>query len=289
MKTLLSTILVALFAQFSFAQTNVYQPYALDNASWTIYTQLYNGQSYVQDWYTIAWSGDTIIGGQTYTRVFDSPGMIGVRQDIPNEKVYFIDDQGLEHDASFDQSVQVGDTVQITPEFKVLNMFSGLGPNTEQAVITGEGVIQLGSTVHKKLSFESVTSGAPYEMVYICGVGCTYATTSISSTFDIECYYVDGYQLIGSSFNPYCTADVEDLTMEEVAVYPNPSNGLFYIDYPESAELQEIRLIDLSGKELKTFDPAKVESGFDILDYPQGMYIVELVFDQGFARTTLIK
>ena len=288
MKTTLTILTLLLSIHFTQAQTNVYQPYPLDNASWTIHTQLYDGQTYIQDWYSINWSGDTIVNGENYTRVFDNPSMIGVRQDIPNEKIFYINDQGVEFDASFDQSAMPGDTVLMTEAFEILSTFDpGFGIGDYTAIVESVDSILLGSTYHKTMYFSQ--AGALFSPTYICGVGFLSAMTSISSEFNIACYYVDGYQLIGSAFDPNCTAGIEELSEQGIRIYPNPTEDLFFIDVHGLMNIQEIHLLDLAGIRIISFDKNEAESGFDISKFPNGIYFVEVVFENRRTLSRLIK
>ncbi len=291
MKTILTTLVLLFSTYFAQAQTNVYQPYPLNNASWTMHHQYYDGSGLVQNWYTKNWGGDTIINGQTYTRVFDDPSMIGVRQDVPNEKIYYVDDLGVEHDASFDQNAQPGDTVLLTVAFKNLNMFSGAGSFIvdDMAVIQSVDSTMIGPVYHKVLTMNVITSGMFFEGNYICGVSCSNATTSISSAFDLACYYVEGQQYLGNPFNPYCTANLDVLLEEKITIFPNPIDEVFFIDFDESEKLLQIYLLDITGKRIDSFDKNNAATGFDVSNFSSGMYMVELVFENGIFRSTLMK
>lgn len=286
MKPTLTILSLFLSIHLVQAQTNVYQPYPLGDASWTVHRQISSASS----WETKTWSGDTIINGETYIRVFDDPNMIGVRQDIPNEKVYYVDDQGIESDASFDQGAQIGDTVLMSLAFKKLNMFSeGVGIGDDLAVIQSIDSTLIGPLYHKTFSFTVITGGIFFDGKYICGVSCTEAITSISSAFDLVCYYVEGQQFLGDPFNPECTANVGELPKGYISIYPNPSDGFFFIEYDKSASLLGIHLLDLTGKRIGDFNKNNAETGFDISNLSSGTYLVELVFENGSARSTLIR
>ncbi|MFK7785568.1 MAG: T9SS type A sorting domain-containing protein, partial [Crocinitomicaceae bacterium] len=112
---------------------------------------------------------------------------------------------------------------------------------------------------------------------------------SISSEFNIACFYVDGSQLIGNPLNPNCTASTEELSDQKISIYPNPTDGLFYIDFDQLAELQEIYLLDVSGKRIAQLDVKNLENGYDISSLPKGMYIVEIVLKQGTIHSKLLR
>lgn len=273
----------------TFAQTNSYQPYPSNNASWTVHTVDGNtAPPVIEEWETITWTSDTMINGQTYTRVLNSPFMIGVRQDIANEKIYYIDDQNVEHDASFDQSAMPGDTVVVTQAFVRLNSYSAAGISADDTTtVSSIDSVLINSTYHKTITF-STTNAELISAVYICGIGIESAATSISNAFNLECFYLDGNQYWGNQFNPYCTASTDELLAENISIYPNPSEDHFYVDYDFSAELKEVRLFDLTGKRINELDAKPNGSGYDISDLPKGTYLVELIFDEGRYRTALV-
>jgi len=100
--------------KLSYTQTNVYQPFPLDSAVWAREYGTNYGTTYTKE----TWLGDTIINSHTYTKRYNSnyPFTLntyggGVRQDIPNEKVYYIDLNGIETDISVNQHLDSGDVV----------------------------------------------------------------------------------------------------------------------------------------------------------------------------------
>src|ERR1051326_2904580 len=107
------------FLQNNFAQTNVYQPYPSDSVLWLyVYQTNIQGPTYT----VIQWLGDTIINSKSYKKIFKGTNANpytannnlqyagGVRQDIPNEKIYQIDLTGTEKDISISRNLIVGDT-----------------------------------------------------------------------------------------------------------------------------------------------------------------------------------
>lgn len=139
----------------------------------------------------------------------------------------------MEYDASFDQDVQVGDTVLITEPFLILNMFpeapnngSGVGGN---AVVQMIDSVLVGPTYRKRIRMEGDinTTGFIYAD-YICGVHFSSTTTSFSNASSLDCFYVEGGQYYGDPFNPHCTAGIEELLEVSMQIYPNPSNEVFF-------------------------------------------------------------
>ena len=67
-----------------------------------------------------------------------------------------------------------------------------------------------------------------------------------------------------------------------VAIYPNPSNGLITIN--ASGNVQQAELYNFAGSRIKTFDVATLTSGtIDITALPAGIYWISLLFDDEIA------
>src|SRR4051812_12774540 len=84
-------------------QTNIYKPFPNDSAVWmSISTNSIGDNSYN----VTEWLGDTIINGNPYKKMYDiilGPSLQykgGMRQDLPNERTYFIDLNNKEHDVT---------------------------------------------------------------------------------------------------------------------------------------------------------------------------------------------
>jgi len=58
-------------------------------------------------------------------------------------------------------------------------------------------------------------------------------------------------------------------------IYPNPSNGVFFINHDES--LTEAYLVDVLGKPITSVQLNKNESSFDLSDLPKGFYFLRMV------------
>ena len=294
MKLFLSTFLFIVSVPVLQAQTNVYQPYPVIDGSWTTHTQYSNGSGVTQEWVTEEWGGDININGIIYTLVIGDPVIVGVRQDVSNEKVYYIDNQTIEHDASFDQSAQLGDTLLLTEAFRTLAMNPwtswSMWTGVDTLVVAQVDSLLIGPTYRKKVYLSGIPFNNQYlyDCSYICGVGCDGYTT-LDAGFTLECFFSEGVQYFGNPLNPNCTAAVNELNAPSVAIFPNPSEDRFFIEYDQSATLHEIQLADITGNTLTTFNNEHAANGFDISNLPSGVYIVTFVFEQGTVRSTIVK
>ena len=72
------------------------------------------------------------------------------------------------------------------------------------------------------------------------------------------------------------SADIDQHFLESIALYPNPTDGKFTIDLGEFKDNLTITLRDVRGRLLQTNDYNNVESIDMFIEYPTGMYFVEI-------------
>lgn len=58
----------------------------------------------------------------------------------------------------------------------------------------------------------------------------------------------------------------------EVNIYPNPSKGKLFVDYPDNLEIQRARIITLTGAEMILADPSELRKGINTQSLKAGMY-----------------
>ncbi len=88
--------------------------------------------------------------------------------------------------------------------------------------------------------------------------------------------------MVGFSAEADLNDPVSEVARIEFSVYPNPSNGVFYLrieDY--SSESFQVKVVDLIGNELtsRTVSPNE-EVIFDLSTAPKGIYFVKITRGQ---------
>jgi len=255
------------------AQTTVYQPWPNDSAAW-FYESIDSYGTY--RYYYTEWLGDTLINSVTYKKVFvrnDNTSWKpqyagGVRQDIPNEKIYTIGLSGLEHDVSVSQHLSVGDTMNVIA--------------CPTQVITSIDSVLIGSKFHKSYNLsctDSTATGA-----YIVGVG-EAGWNAFEAAEHLLCFSVANVNQYGMA--PYCQLvplDVKDRLVfypHQIDIYPNPVSDKLTIHTKEN-EPAEFILYDLiSGRMLQT-EFTKTAT-IDVSQLSGGLYIYELRTKEGIV------
>lgn len=76
-------------------------------------------------------------------------------------------------------------------------------------------------------------------------------------------------------------------SLNKNTVYPNPTSGIIYLKQTEG--VQQINVYTVTGKIIKTFVNIDFNDGVQIQELPQGMYILQIVSNQGSSTTKIIK
>lgn len=119
---------------------------------------------------------------------------------------------------------------------------------------------------------------------------------SEKSSYNIYVRVKDQYnQMIQKKFTIYIMAEsytgTEDEGAEHINVYPNPSEGLFYIDVPASVKREmTVKLVDLSGRLVYSSLIHKEDSQVVTISCQHpGFYLLEIITDSGEAFHSKIR
>jgi len=235
-----------------FAQTNIYQPYATDSVN-----QIIEHTVFSTNYYCTYRLGDTLINGNTYLKCHNSPSQYygGLRQDIPNEKLFYIDLSNTEYDISISQHLNVNDTLRISAE--CFEAFGYWATNDDSVIISGIDSVLIGSSYHKKYNFNPCADGNIMFGDYICGVGFSLIS-GFEWGFSIFCYKVNNIKLYGvpGPCDCYFPNIINELNKnpEGVSLFPNPFSN--YSNLQTQKPLQSATLIvyDILGKEIKRME-----------------------------------
>jgi len=93
-----------------------------------------------------------------------------------------------------------------------------------------------------------------------------------------------------SSDAHFVNQDTAEQSGTEFKVYPNPNNGLFYIESGEPVKSITIRVMDLTGRVLLTRNVENfTKEGLDLSNGDQGLYTVEIINGNNTLYYKLIK
>ena len=84
------------------------------------------------------------------------------------------------------------------------------------------------------------------------------------------------------------TNAIEEHRVENVKVFPNPSNGSVHV-YTESQSVLELQVFDMFGRMLLHKSVGEKEFFVDLSDYNSGTYILQLVTSKGVETRKIVK
>ncbi|GAB5557017.1 MAG: hypothetical protein SchgKO_12300 [Schleiferiaceae bacterium] len=82
---------------------------------------------------------------------------------------------------------------------------------------------------------------------------------------------------------------IEDISIsDQLIVFPNPNNGEFTVQIPENVNISEVKLYDMSGREIR-INISQSEGHLSIsTQASKGIYVIQLVTESGSVRKHLI-
>lgn len=98
----------------------------------------------------------------------------------------------------------------------------------------------------------------------------------LNNGIDENCDNTDNYAALSES------------KLDGFKVFPNPSNGSFYVVFPIEMKSVNAQLIDLSGKELRNFQLQESHEQVDFSAVEAGIYIFKLTTETGTYCTQLV-
>lgn len=272
-KQLLVITTLLLILNVTYAQTNVYQPFPSDSAVWFFISQ--GPPPGNSTWSFTKWLGDTLINSKSYTKVFQAPGSLnwsysgGIRQDIPNEKIYFVNLNGVEQDISVSQHLIVGDSMILSCPMVIESIDSA----------------QIGTKFHKLYNLQN--SSLQCSGTYIVGVGMT-SEEGFEYGSNLVCFSVGNINQIGTTTHCQLTTSVTESTKSEnkLFVFPNPfsfSTTLKTNDNFKNAILTVYNSFGQQVKQIKNISGQTFTLYRD--NFPSGLYYIRLIRDNKLIMT----
>ncbi|GAB5556838.1 MAG: hypothetical protein SchgKO_10510 [Schleiferiaceae bacterium] len=103
-----------------------------------------------------------------------------------------------------------------------------------------------------------------------------------------SCFYFPQEEVVAKNFTPLnVPIGVNEYTNENILIYPNPVTQSFKIEKPFALSLENVRVLDYSGKLIHQFK--STEQSFDVSNLNPGLYIVEIKTDKGVLRKKMLK
>ncbi len=282
------------------AQTNVYHPFPTSNAFWQYrHWNSLNASIHTQTRYGL--NGDTIIGGNTYHKVFSlfdstltnpySTYYAAIREQ--NKKIYTIIGSLPEH-LLYDFNVLVGDTIHYDYSL------SGGPGSFFRIVTTVDSFLLQDGKYRKRFSFAANSNAMPDTVVE--GLGSIEWQGLFNPLINAWCTCGDGYEvtcikendttlylknlLCDHCFCTFLTSLNEIEKQYTVVIYPNPTIGQFNIE-TNTTEKQIVRVLDVNGKVLLSENISGTTS-IDASNLDEGIYTLTIKSNNSITTKKLV-
>lgn len=237
------------------AQTT-YHPLPESDATWVFGVRsMCFGYSSINEIYDVRITGDTVIGNQTYHQLrsrfmrknsgSECPawihGYIGsFRQNVNEQKVYFIAPDSTDEKLLYDFTLQVGDTLK-----GYLSEMTTWQNTPQPFIISSIDTVMVGGSQRRRWNFST-----GYNLSIIEGIGSSYGLVRIFPVFndfdeiEIMCFEQNNTSLYPDTSLICQTINTERFKSEEneIRVYPNPFSELTQIEnLPKNATVKIIK------------------------------------------------
>ena len=82
------------------------------------------------------------------------------------------------------------------------------------------------------------------------------------------------------------TIGIEETNLEKITIYPNPNNGIIYIENHDLV-IRKVKVYDILGGNVKTFE--SIENQLNITDLHRGIYFLQITTNQGIVMEKIVK
>lgn len=279
------------FSVFSFltlnAQTVSYQPIHGDYTQYVYHQQLWNGSENVESFSKTIWSGDTIINGQHYVRIFqDGVYSGGIREDVPNQQRFFVDLNNVEKDITISHFLTAG-TI-LTDSSKYMNAFrtySGYFDDHYDTLYVDQvdSVLEANGTYSATYHLRRLPE--PNTFVFNTYRGLL-SYQKLEFFMAQVCYREDGAQTEPGEETPWtwmCDLGMDESNLLQIELFPNPSMEFIRLSGNLSG-INKITIYDVSGVPVKQLSEYEIDEEISVKELKNGIYFLSVNEHQKVLR-----
>jgi hypothetical protein len=271
-----------------------YQPYPDTYATW--FYQHMNSFGEVDSYTRVILSGDTIVNGQSYNKIYRGSSQTGsmnpppvmtyrggMRQNTATQQTFFIDESGTEYDISIDHSLHVGDTAPVTPYmFLAFNFVKWYAPEEYAAgdMITKMVVTQIDTPSTYYLEFYNTDNQPEGLAAYTSGMCNT--VIYFEDALQLTCWSVDGVMPPGMEMNPLsvnCSLGTDEISLTAFSVFPNPASETVVVSSGDFSGTADLHITDALGR-IVSRQYYTIGDELPTGDLPEGAYFLRFAVDE---------
>lgn len=283
MKRILFFAFGMLSCPFLNAQTISYQPIHGNYTQYVYHHEHWDGSQNVENFHKTVWSGDTLIGGQHYVRIFQF-GVYsgGVREDIPNQQRFFIDLNNQEKEITISPFLNTG--ALLTDSSVFLNAFRSYIQFIDSYCNTCDTL--------QVLAVDSIPeANGSYSATYRLGVlpqpniyfdFNTYRGLITVNGFEAHesqiCYREDGEQTPPGQETPWtfmCDLGINEADLLQIELFPNPASESIALS-GDLGLITNLAIYDISGKAIREVPVTDLNAAISLKELKSGIYFLSV-------------
>lgn len=265
------------------AQTIAYQPLHGNYTQYGYRYQLWNGSENVESFSKTIWSGDTLINGQHYVRIFQGGAYTGgIREDVPNQQRFFINTNDVETNITIDHDLPVG--ALLTDSSVFLNTFRtylDIYPpffeyNDTLMVITKDSVLE--SSGNYSVTYRLTDGGSTGESVLFNTYSGLLEINGFEYNYSQVCYREDGEQTPPEQQTPWtiiCDLGIDENDMLQIGLFPNPASESVSLS-GDLSMVTDVRIYDVRGVMMDPVPLSDLNTGISLKELKNGIYFLSL-------------
>lgn len=269
----------------SYAQTNVYHPFPENNARWhgvVLSAQVPPFPGILSDFDYQLNGQDTIVNSISYKKITGistsaSKQLIGLRQDIPNKKVFGLDGNTLSEFLLYDFNLNIGDTIHFRPIVQCDSL----------SIVNSIDSIFIGGSYRKKFNLNLNVS-------LIEGIGSTSGLVEHNcfEGANLLCYFTNNIDTAFSdNTSPWlCKTNrtVDILKSIGISIYPNPCLNVLILKKDKECIIRDFSLNNSLGQVVYKTNFSSNEIKLDMKSYQKGLYYISFRDEKNFLYTSKI-
>lgn len=291
MKKHLLFILTILSGLVLNAQTISYQPLHGDYTQYVYRFQQWNGSEYVESFSKTIWSGDTIINGQHYVRIFQGGTYTGgIREDVPNQQRFFINTNDIETNITIDYDLPVGTLLTDSSAFlnafrTYLDVYPPFFQYNDTLLIAAKDSV-LESSGNYSVNYRLTDGGGSGESVLLNTYSGLLEINGFEYNYSQICYREDGEQTPPGQETPWtimCDLGIDETNLLQLTLFPNPSAADIYLSGDVSA-VSDLTVYDARGILMRRIPLSEMTTGISLKELTNGIYFLSLNENQQVLR-----
>jgi len=259
-------LILLLSPLFVNAQAYIYHPFPTNEGCWNYrYYDDFHNPTGMFTGYSLY--GDTTIASVIYKKI-SGAGQSGALRES-SKIIYYLPDTSSTEVILYNFNLTAGDTI--------FNPYGGSVCSNDTLIVQGVDSILLSDGYHKRINIGFISwiegVGSIYYLLQPCQVLC------VSGNDNLECMFGDSGALVtwGTCMSCGPLGVNEQEALSSILISPNPFSfqTTFYFNNPQKN--LTIKIIDISGKEIKRINFSGTELTIDKGEMNAGIYLMQTI------------